>query len=123
LLSLKSFLKKEWDWPVSKKLFALSAAGPTEDNGTDMQAYRIHKMVIAADIAEEACDFYRQEIGGTPPDVIEELPYLMEVCCDDGIVKTIKERINEELDTRNAWLMMGIPCELHWPFVIGKCIE
>jgi hypothetical protein len=94
-----------------------------EDNGTDMQAYRIHKMVIAADIAEEACDFYRQEIGGTMPDVIEELPYLMEVCCDDGTVKTIKERINEELDARNAWLIMGIPCELHCPFVIGKCIE
>jgi hypothetical protein len=33
----------------------------------DMQAYRIHKMVIAADTAEEACDFYREEIGGTLP--------------------------------------------------------
>jgi hypothetical protein len=32
-----------------------------------MQAYRIHKMVIAADIAEEACEFYRKEIGGTLP--------------------------------------------------------
>jgi hypothetical protein len=32
-----------------------------------MQAYRIHKIVIAADIAEEACAFYREEIGGTPP--------------------------------------------------------
>jgi hypothetical protein len=84
-----------------------------------MQAYRIHKMVIAADIAEEACDFYRNEIGGTLPDVIEEMPYLMEVCCDDGTVKTIKARINEELDARNAWLRMGIPCDLHRPFVIG----
>jgi hypothetical protein len=111
------------DWRFSKTVLALSAARPPEDKRTDMQAYRIHKMVIAADIAEEACDFYRQEIGGTPPVVTEELPYSMEVCCDDGTIKTIKERINEELDTRNVWLMMGIPCELHWPFVIGKCIE
>ncbi|MCG6533857.1 MAG: hypothetical protein L7F78_04020 [Syntrophales bacterium LBB04] len=84
-----------------------------------MQAYIIHKIVIAANIAEEACAFYREEIGGTLPDVIEELPYLMEVYCDDGTVKTVKERINEELDARNSWLIMGIPCELHRPFVIG----
>jgi len=93
-----------------------------------MQAYRIHKLIIVADIKEEACEFYRQEIGGDLPDVpdmvdminmIEELPSLMEVCCDDGTFKTIKTRINEELDTRNAWLNMGIPCDLHWPFVIG----
>jgi hypothetical protein len=84
-----------------------------------MQAYKIHKMVVAADIAEEACDFYLNEMGSVLPDTIEELPYLTEVCCEDGIVKTIKTRINEELDTRNAWLIMGIPCELHRPFVIG----
>jgi hypothetical protein len=84
-----------------------------------MQAYRIHKIVIAADIEEEACAFYREEIGGTQPDVIEELPSLMEVCCDDGTVKTVKERINEEMDARNSWLIMGIPCELHRPFLIG----
>jgi hypothetical protein len=76
-------------------------------------------MVIAADIEEEACAFYREEIGVTLPDVIEELPSLMEVCCDDGTVKTVKARINEELDARNSWLIMGIPCELHRPFVIG----
>lgn len=87
-----------------------------------MQAYRIHKLVIAADIFEEARDFYHQEIAGAlpdAPDVIEELPSLMEVCCDDGTFKTIKTRINEELDTRNNWLNMGVPCDLHWPFVIG----
>ena len=90
-----------------------------------MQAYKINKLVIAADIKDEACDFYRQEIGGNLPDVpdmadmIEELPSSMEVCCDDGTVKTIKTRINEELDARNAWLNMGVPCDLHWPFVIG----
>jgi hypothetical protein len=84
-----------------------------------MHAYRIHKIVIAADIAEDACCFYREEIGGILPDTIEELPYLMEVCCDDGTVKTVKARINEELDVRNSWLIMGIPCELNRPFVIG----
>ena len=84
-----------------------------------MQAYRIHKMVIAADTAEEACAFYHEEIGGTPPDTIEELPYLMEVSCDNGTVKPVKARINEELDARNSWLIMGIPCELHRPFLIG----
>lgn len=90
-----------------------------------MQAYRIDKLAIAADIREEACDFYRQEIGSDLPDaqnmidMIEELPFLMEVCCEDGTVKTIKARINEELDARNAWLNMGVPCDLHWPFLIG----
>jgi hypothetical protein len=84
-----------------------------------MQAYRIHKMVIAADNIEEACAFYREEIGGALPDAIEELPYVIEVCCDDGNVKPVKERINEELDARNTWLIMGIPCELHRPFLIG----
>ncbi len=84
-----------------------------------MQAYRIHKMVIAADMEEDACEFYRREICGTPPDVIEELPHSMNVRCEDGTVKTIKTRINEELDARNDWLNMGIPCELHWPFFVG----
>jgi hypothetical protein len=32
-----------------------------------MQAYRIYKIVIAADTAEEACAFYREEIGCTLP--------------------------------------------------------
>jgi hypothetical protein len=84
-----------------------------------MQAYIINKIVIAADTEEEARAFYREEVGGSLPDVIEEPPYLMEVCCDDGTVKTVKARINEELDTRNSWLIMGIPCELHFPFIIG----
>jgi hypothetical protein len=91
-----------------------------------MQAYRIHQLVIAADIPQEAHDFYRQEIDGAlpdAPDAIEELPVWTEVCCDDGSFKTVKARINEELDTRNAWLNMGVPCDLHWPFVIGTMPE
>jgi len=84
-----------------------------------MKGYRIHKIVVAADSEAEACAYYGAEIGGTLPDVIEELPYLTEVCCDDGAIKTVKDRINEELDTRNSWMIMGVPCELYFPFVIG----
>jgi hypothetical protein len=84
-----------------------------------MQAYRIQNIVIAADIPEEAQDFYHEEIGGGLTDKAEEVPCTMEVSCTDGTIKTVKERINEEMDARNAWLMMGVPCELHWPFVIG----
>ena len=84
-----------------------------------MQAYRIHNTVIAADIPDEARDFFLDEIGGPLPDDIIEVHYLTEIFCADGAVKTIKERINAELDARNAWLNMGIPCELHHPFVVG----
>jgi hypothetical protein len=84
-----------------------------------MQAYRIYKIVIAADTREEASAFYREEIGGTLPDLIEELPYSVEVCCDDGTTKPAKARINEEMDARNSWLILGVPCELHFPFIIG----
>ncbi|MDD5168144.1 MAG: hypothetical protein PHN75_04960 [Syntrophales bacterium] len=83
-------------------------------------------MIIVADIKEDACNFYRQEISGDLPaapnviEIIEELPYEMEVRGDDGTFKTIKTRINEELDTRNYWLNLGVPCDLHWPFVIGQ---
>jgi len=88
-----------------------------------MQGYKINEIVIAADTKEEACTYYCKEIGGMLPDVpdaIEELPYLSHVCCEDGTMKTIKERVNEEMDARNDWLKLGIPCELHDPFVIGK---
>ena len=84
-----------------------------------MQAYRINNAVIAADIPEEARDCFLEEIGGPLPAAIIEVHYLTEIFCMDGTVKTVKERINEELDARNAWLRMGIPCELHHPFVVG----
>ncbi len=84
-----------------------------------MRAFLIHKLVIAADVPEEAGEFYCQEIGGEPPETIPELSPDVEVRCDDGLVKTIRARIGEELDNRNAWLRMGVPCELHWPFVVG----
>jgi hypothetical protein len=84
-----------------------------------MKAYKINNLVIAADIEEEACEFYRREIDGAPPGMIEELFPSMELYCEDGTVKTIRDRINEELDARNEWLRMGIPCDIHFPFVIG----
>jgi hypothetical protein len=59
-------------------------------------------------------------VGGTQPDVAEELPYLSHVCRNDGTMKTVKDCVNEEMDARSAWLRMGVPCDLHYPFVIGK---
>jgi hypothetical protein len=87
-----------------------------------MQAYRIHNTIIAADIPEEASAFYCEEIGGALPEVIEEVHYNREVCCPDGTVRTVMARIHQELDARNAWLMMGVPCELHFPFLVGTLI-
>jgi hypothetical protein len=84
-----------------------------------MQAYRINHTIIAADIPDEARDCFLEEIGGPPPDEIIEVHVSTEVFCQDGAVKTVRERINEELDARNDWLRMGIPCELHQPFVVG----
>jgi hypothetical protein len=84
-----------------------------------MQAYRINHTVVAADILDDARDWFLAEIGGSLPADIVEVHYTTEVCCADGTVKTIKERINEELDARNDWLRMGVPCELHCPFVVG----
>ena len=84
-----------------------------------MRAWRIQNMVIAADIAEEAREFYREEIGGPLPDVSGEADYGAAVACADGTIRTVRERIHEEMDARNDWLRMGVPCELHWPFVVG----
>lgn len=84
-----------------------------------MLAYRINHAIIAADIPDEARDFFLAEIGGPLPADIVEVPCSTEVFCTDGTVKTVMERIHEELDARNAWLNMGIPCELHRPFVAG----
>jgi hypothetical protein len=84
-----------------------------------MQAFLIHELVIAADVAEEAREFYRGEIGGDPPETIAAASPDLQVRCGDGALKTIRDRINEELDARNSWLRMGVPCDLHWPFVVG----
>ncbi|MDI9571372.1 MAG: hypothetical protein QM278_11790 [Pseudomonadota bacterium] len=84
-----------------------------------MQAFQIRELVIAADIAAEAREFYRCEIGGDPPETIIVASPDLQVRCHDGTLKTVRDRINEELDARNSWLRMGVPCDLHWPFIVG----
>ena len=85
-----------------------------------MKAYRINNYIIAADIIEEAKTFFKHEISDTLPLTIEEVNKKDEITCDDGRVITIKEIINEELNRRQDWLRMGIPCELHRPFIVKK---
>jgi hypothetical protein len=85
-----------------------------------MQVFRIGDHVIAADSEEEARNFYRAEIGKDPPPVIEELSVSVEVPAGEGKTITIRDLMNRVLDERNAWLRMGVPCELHFPFVVAK---
>ena len=84
-----------------------------------MNAYRVNRCIIAADVIEEAEGFFRAEIG-EPVAVIEEISLNTEISIEDGAVRTVKALINEELDRRNEWLRLGVPCELHWPFVVVK---
>jgi hypothetical protein len=84
-----------------------------------MQVWRINHCIIAADIVEEAEMFFCEEIG-EPIEFIEEVSVYTEVSRDDGAVTTVRDLMNEELDRRNAWLRMGVPCELHWPFIVVK---
>ena len=84
-----------------------------------MQCYRINHCIIAADIVEEAEQLFCEEIG-EPIESIVEVSVYTEVSCDDGTVTTVWDLMNEELDRRNEWLRLGVPCELHWPFVVVK---
>jgi hypothetical protein len=86
--------------------------------GGHMQAYRIGKYIIAADFIDDAIQMFIHEIGEALPDVIEEVDFDENVECDDGRIITIKEFINEELDNRQAWQLLGIPCETYRPFII-----
>jgi hypothetical protein len=85
-----------------------------------MIAYRIHNYIIAADVEEEAVGFYTGEIGGMLPDVIEEVSVSTEVPAEDGNPATIRDIINRVLDERSEWLKLGVPCDLHAPFIIKK---
>lgn len=85
-----------------------------------MKAYRIGGYVIAADFPDDAKAFFLDEIGEPLPPSIEELDWLAEVSCEDGTTATIKSIVNRTLDERNAWLRMGIPCDLYHPFIIVK---
>jgi len=105
---------------------ALAAEGRGEGNDAvegrqkSMEAYRIGDHVVAADTEEDARHFYREEVGQEAPAVIEELSVSLEVPAGEGKTATIRELMNKTLDERNAWLRMGVPCELHWPFIVAK---
>lgn len=85
-----------------------------------METYRIGDHVIAADTEEDARLFYKDEVGLDPPPVIEVLSVSREVPTGDGKTATIRDLINKTMDERNAWLRMGVPCELHFPFIVAK---
>lgn len=85
-----------------------------------MEAYRIGDHIVAADTEEDARHFYREEVGMEAPAVIEVLSVSLEVRAGEGKTATIRELMNKVMDERSAWLRMGVPCELHWPFIIAK---
>lgn len=81
-----------------------------------MKAYRMGDAIIAAWFENDAVKFFCEETGGPPPGNIEELS-VEETVPEGGRIKDV---INKVLDERNAWLRMGVPCELDWPFFIRK---
>ncbi len=85
-----------------------------------MEAYRIGDHVIAADTEEDARQFYREEVGKAPPAVIEQMSVSLEVPAGEGETATIRDLMNKIMDERCAWLRMGVPCDLHWPFIITR---
>lgn len=85
-----------------------------------MEAYRIGDHVIAADTEEDARLFYKHEVGEDPPPDVEELSVSLEVPAGEGKTASIRDIMNKVLDERNSWLRMGVPCELHYPFIVAK---
>jgi alkanesulfonate monooxygenase SsuD/methylene tetrahydromethanopterin reductase-like flavin-dependent oxidoreductase (luciferase family) len=85
-----------------------------------MEAYRIGDHIIAADTEEDARHFYKHEVGKDPPPLIEELNVSLEVPAGDGKTATIRDLMNKIMDERCAWLRLGVPCDLHFPFIVAK---
>jgi hypothetical protein len=85
-----------------------------------MEAFRIGDHVIAADTEEDARLFYKHELGKDPPPVIKELSVSRDVPAGEGKTASIRDIMNKVLDERNAWLRLGVPCDLHFPFVVAK---
>jgi len=83
-----------------------------------MKAYRMGDTIIAAWFEQDAVKFFCEETGGPPPGAIEEMD-VEEAVPEGGRIKDI---INKVLDERNAWLLMGVPCELDWPFFVHKSL-
>jgi hypothetical protein len=86
----------------------------------NMEAFRIGDHVIAADTEEDARLFYKHEVGKDPPLFVEELSVSLEVPAGEGKAASIRDIMNKVLDERNAWLRLGVPCDLHFPFVVAK---
>jgi len=85
-----------------------------------MNAYKINKYIICADVLDEAKHFFQDEVGEPLPPNIEKMEWECVVPCESGENETIRDIINRVLDERNAWLRMGVPCDLHCPFIIVK---
>ncbi|HVO68160.1 MAG TPA: hypothetical protein VMT12_16920 [Syntrophales bacterium] len=85
-----------------------------------MKAYKINKYIICADTQEEAKGFFRNECREPLPAHIEEMGWECAITCESGENTTIRDIINCVLDERNTWLRMGVPCDLHHPFIIVK---
>ncbi|HOK05930.1 MAG TPA: hypothetical protein PK836_03680 [Syntrophales bacterium] len=84
-----------------------------------MEVFKIGAWIIAADTEEEARLFYRDETGREAPLVVETLSVYEEIAVPGGGSALIRDLMNAVLDERNAWLRMGIPCDLHYPFLLG----
>jgi len=83
-----------------------------------MEAYKIENYIIAADLPEDAENMFVHDLGGTLPVTTEEIDINESITREDGRVMTIKEIINEELDDRQQWRLLGVPCETYRPFLI-----
>lgn len=83
-----------------------------------MKAFKIEDYIIIADLIEDAMNMFKYEISGYYPEIVTELDLNDEIKCEDGRVMTVKEIINETLDERQAWLRLGIPCEVYRPFLV-----
>jgi hypothetical protein len=80
-----------------------------------MKAFRMGDAIIAAWLEQDAVKFFCEETGEAPGpveeiDTAENLP--------QGV--RIKDIINKVLEDRSAWLRLGVPCELDWPFFVRR---
>jgi hypothetical protein len=82
-----------------------------------MKAFRIGDCIIVADLENEAVQFFCEETSSPPSGPILEIG-VEEIVPESGLM--IKDIINQVMDERSAWLRMGVPVELHWPFFVRK---
>lgn len=85
-----------------------------------MQAFRIGTYIIAADTPDDAVSFYRNEIEAQVPSTATKVDRQTIVRRKDGSSGTVKEIIDDVMDERSAWVKMGIPCDLLYPFIVSE---